>query len=230
MGDVRITVYIVLFRHLFAKEAHVVLAHPKVGWECEQHWRWIISCIPPHVRECIVGATIDGNSGLRNAIADLCGEPDFPPLIQRCQFHCLAELRRRLGKKAVCRDPATCLCWNMARSLLREPDAKRRSILGKLIVLAIRVPRCSKRTREGMAWFLHIAPEATVLYGKPDLGIPTTTGSAEATCKKLRSILRRIRPMNPKRILAACDMLRRLHPTVTCLPWYAKKSHQVSGS
>lgn len=230
MNGIPTTIYIVLLRHCEGSEhASVVLVHPQIGRECEEHWRYVIGLLPLHLREHIVGATIDGHRGLFNAIAALCGDAVQPPLVQRCQFHVLAELRHRIGWRRIQCHRTTHHLWTLARQLLQSHDLStlhRRT--RELVVNLSTSTDLPKETQEALSWFFHTLPHTTVYLREPHpYNLPTTTGSAEAMCKKVRWLLQKQRPTSPEKVLRVCRLLMKLHPTVRCRSWRSRKSHQV---
>lgn len=215
----RVTVYIVLLREIDSTTAHLVIAHPLPGTESGEGWRRILSALPRSMREWITTATIDGHGGLHGAIEDLCSVPGDPVGIQWCQFHCKRELLRRVGKKAIERNRATRLCWDLALRLLDTPQYGERRFWWALLALAARLPACPERTWRAVLWFRMASPRATIAYRYTCQHVPTTSNSAEAMCKALRRILRKVRPSSAERVLLACRLLLRRNPTVTCRGW-----------
>lgn len=219
VGGERVTIYIILLRGTDNRQAWTFVVLPLQGWESEAGWRAALNLIPTAMRQSVIGVTIDGHSGLHAAMENLCGEPHCRPVIQWCQFHCLAELRRRLGKKTIRHDPHTARCWSIARTILDEWRKPQRDIWVQLLALALRNPGCCQRTRLAMRWFLSVVPRVTALFDVPDSSVPATNGSAEAMCKRLRALLNKVRPSTFDRVCLASLVFRRLHPTVCCLKW-----------
>lgn len=219
VGNERATVYIILLRGTESPHAYTTVALPLPGWESEAGWCRAFKRIPAEVLQEVIGATIDGHAGLHAAVQWACGEPDWRPVIQWCQFHCLAELLRKLGKRSVHSNPHARCCWMMARAVLDENRQPQRDIWAKLIILASRSADCPERTRLAMRWFLSVLPRVTALFSVPDSAVPATNGSAESLCKQLRAVLNKIRPSSWERLQSACDIFLRLHPRVGCLKW-----------
>lgn len=216
----RVTVYVVLLRLPHESTAYLVSVQPLFGWESGKGWREVIRAFPRCLREYVAAAVIDGNGGLQEAIQEHCGiPPDEPVLMQHCQFHCLAALLHRLGKKAVRVQPDTALCWEFARRMLATADADERLIWRNLLVMAIRLPECPERTRRGIIWFDVAYRRTTVCYDSPSRSIPTTTGTAEAVCRQLRRTFERIRPRSAERLQQACRLFLRRHPQFRCAGW-----------
>lgn len=218
----RVTVYVILVRPVWSDTAVVAVVLPREEWECEAGWRAALLELPPTLRRCVRGASVDEHAGLTRALRDLCGEPGEDLPIQWCQFHCLAEFLRKLGRKTVKRDPVTAAVWGLVRRMLREPRASaRRRLIHQLQRLARRRV-CPPRTVRAVHWFLARIPRVTVTFRYPRRRLPTTTGSAESSCNLLRTLFRRVRPRSMDALETACAIFLRLHPTIQC----TSKSHR----
>jgi hypothetical protein len=224
-GGERWTVYCVLARHVGDREARIAVCGARRGGETHAGWHAAIEALPFHMRLCTVGVTSDGHGGLERAVRELCPQA----IHQRCQFHVLADLLRRLGKKAVGCNPDTQRCWQVARSILRAEDPRERKLWYDVLGTAVRMPFCPERTRDAALWFLRIAEEAVAAYRNPLADIPLTTGSAEAMCKRMRRVFLRVRPTSPAHLQQAMEVFIHLYPFVQCNgSSYLFKSHRNS--
>lgn len=227
----RWTVYCVLARHVGEPDARIAVLCAGRGSESHMGWKRALLCLSEDILKAAIAVTSDGHAGLQLAARELCAGA----IQQRCQFHVLADLRRRLTARAVANDPTTKRCWETARLLFRVDDPALRQKCRKLLMLYAHPSNCLKHTRNAVRWFCRISEQATTAYSIVDGDVPLTTGSAEATCKRLRKLLCQIRPTSPAQIQRALDVFVRLHPTVKCtgiFPVYAMiqaaKSHQNS--
>lgn len=215
----RLSIYVILLRPVSRSIAATIVVLPRWEWESERGWRAALLLLPGCVRRRIVGATLDEHHGLRNAVPALCDDGTSPLPIQWCQFHCIAELQLKLGKKAIKRNVWTAIAWEVARSALHEPHPDRRVIWVRLLQLVTRIPRCPEKTQRGIQWFLSRLDSTTVVFIRPSLRLPTTTACAESMCNLLRTLLGRVRPHTFARVQCACDLFLRRHPTIRCRPW-----------
>lgn len=212
-GRERWTVYLILARGVGKTEARLAMCCAFAGNESTAGWLEAFTALPAELRGLTVGVTSDGHLGLRHAVREL-----FPDRAhQWCQFHVLSEFLRRLGgKAAVKRDQATRSCWGTARLLLRLDTHELRHHCYLLLRQHIRMRGCPNRTRNAVRWFCRIAENATVGHDVLNANLPLTTGSAEATCKRLRRLLRQVRPTSSEQLQRALDIFACLHPTVRC--------------
>lgn len=215
----RITVYIVLLRSRDRDQAVKAVVHARQGGEGYDGWKRALLRLPDHVRHRIVGATTDGHEGLRRALQECCGtQAPWQSLpLQRCQFHCLAELQRKIGKKRIRRNQYASFVWHGARNWLAHkgrfgPHAGSMGFIGWIS----RQKDCPTPVRQAAAWFCRVGPQAGVTYDEARLRLPSTTGSAEASCKRLRHLLTRLRPTSMKRLHEICTLFQKIHPSVTC--------------
>ena len=208
----RWTIYFVLARHTGESEARIASCGACAGSESYAGWNQAIASIPSEVRAATIGVTSDGQKGIQLAVHRLMPSAAH----QRCQFHVLADLLRRLGKRTVGTEDGTKRCWDIARLILRMDDPFIREKCYKLIISLAHPLSTSKRTRRAIRWFCRIAEQATVAHGVLDHDIPFTTGSAEAMCKRMRRVLEQIRPTSPQQIQRAIDVFVQLHPSVHC--------------
>jgi transposase-like protein len=216
-GGERWTVYCILARHVGETVAQLIVCQAYCGSESYAGWREAMVSLPSDVRNATIGVTSDGQKGLEGAVRELCPTAAH----QRCQFHVLADLRRRLGMRAIAREEETKRCWDLARVILGLDDPLLRLQSYQLLSHSARLPGCPRRTRNAVRWFRHTAEAATVAYGVPDADLPLTTGSAEATCKRLRRLLMQVRPTSPAQLQRALQVFVRLHPSVRCNGNYA---------
>jgi hypothetical protein len=196
----RVTVYVILLKRVYRGNAITAVVYPERGWEGEAGWIAACKQLSPSVRRRIFAATIDEHSGLRSAVSSLFGTPEHPPLIQWCQFHCLAELLRKLGKKRIRHNAFAQMVWENARDLFQCSLGQLCDFCLYILQAVPRDPRCPAKVKVAAAWFVSRLPQTCVAHIYESLGIPGTTGSAEATCKRLRKLLTRVRPTSFERV------------------------------
>ncbi len=215
----RWTVSVVIIRAVAAPVAHIVLVRPERGGEGAVSWHRAIHQLPEAVRNRVVAATTDGHRGLRDAIRSACRRPHGNAIpIQRCTFHVLAELLRRIGKKETRADAHATRAWALARRLLREPRMHQRHAMAAGLQAVADHRRCPPRTRDAIRWFLRQVPDATVCYRATHHRMPSTTACAEAACKQLRRTLTRIRPTTESALALAADTFIRMSRPLRCAP------------
>lgn len=109
-GGERWTVYFVLARHVGESEARIVVCGGYPGSESYLGWRKALTAVPVSIRHVVIAVTSDGHAGLQLAARDSCPKA----IHQRCQFHVLADFRRRLGIRSIATDQDTKRCWETA--------------------------------------------------------------------------------------------------------------------
>lgn len=219
----RWTVSIILLRAVHEPVARIALVHPERGGEGAVSWHRAIHRLPEATRNRVVAATTDGHRGLRDAIRSACRRPGGNAIpIQRCTFHVLAELLRRIGKRETRSDAYATRAWVLARRMLREPRMHQRHVMGAALRVVADRPQCPSRTRDAIRWFLRQVPDATVCYRTTHHRMPATTACAEAAYKQLRRTLTRIRPTTESTLTLAADTYFRMSHPIQC------KSHRIS--
>lgn len=210
------TAYFILLRSVHGDTAVCAVSTCQRGGETVRGWRAAIRALPRKVASRIVGATIDGNGGLETALKELGEKHDHSLVIQRCQFHCLAEYLRRLGKKNVKWDRNSASAWSLGYQAITAPTRNDRNVAQCLLSWLSSDPTTSTRVRSSAHWFGTQIPAVTQCYTYERCRLPNTTGSAEATCKRMRQLLTRIRPRSMQRLRMACALFPRLFPSVHC--------------
>lgn len=219
VGGARWTVSIVLLRAVHDTEACVALVYAERGGEDVVSWHRAIHRMSAAVRNRVVAATTDGHRGLRAVLMTACRSPRGHAIpIQRCTFHILAELLRRIGKRETRREPFASRAWGLARCLLREPRAHQRNAIEADLRMLAAHHRCPQRTHNAIRWFVRQVPDATICYRVTHHQIPSTTAAAEAACKQIRRTLTRIRPTTESALLLAANTFFRMSRPIQCKP------------
>lgn len=226
----RVTAYVILVRGLFETEAVPAVVMACRGWESEAGWRAAFDRLPPGIRDHLLSVTVDENGGLLSVVRSLKEYPqdrECSPLLQVCQFHRLADLQRRIGKKCIRRNALAGRTWDLARRLFKTADELERQMIPDLLRYRIAEHSdCPEHLRKAIHAFLQNFEDALIANNYTFLGIPATTGSAEATCKRLRALFRKIRPTSLRKAQAASRLFRKIHPTILC----NGKTNQIFGT
>lgn len=183
IGRRRITVFIILIRPLDQNEAIIM---PPSFWpehEDGQGWEYAWQQVPYAHRRRICALVCDGQRWL----VDFGRRQDW--IVQRCQFHLLANLQMYLGAKDRDRNSRVIKLVRALFSTATQRQSQR--ILNQLAKIRIMSKsRGIRRVLSGLATN-HMDFQSYLRY--PEMNLPITTNAAESCIKGVRELMRRCR-------------------------------------
>lgn len=179
----KITIYLILLRPVDSDIATIALPVFAFGHETGEGWTYAWQQIPDAYKRRVCGLVCDGQwwliaFGYRNGW-----------VVQRCQFHLLANLQMYLGIRDRQRNSRvlTLVYGLFAASSLQRS----RRILGKLA--AIRDRSKSRGMRRVLSGLETNYCDFQSYLHHPELNLPTTTNAAESCVSGVRELMRRCR-------------------------------------
>jgi hypothetical protein len=179
----KITIYLILLRPVSSNQATITLPVFAPGHEDREGWAYAWKQVPKAYKRRISALVCDGQKwltafGLRNGW-----------VVQRCQFHLLANLQMYLGVRDRQRNSKVLL---LVHALLATADSNRsRRILVRLA--RIRNESKSRGMRRVLSGLETNYPDFQSYLRRPELNLPTTTNAAESCISGIRALMRRCR-------------------------------------
>ena len=179
----KITIYLILLRPVESAEAAIALPIIAPGYEDKEGWAYAWKHIPPAYKRRIYGLVCDGHQWL-TAFGYRQGW-----VVQRCQFHLLANLQMYLGIRDRKRNSKV---LTLVHALLATASPNRsRRLFAELA--KIRVASKSRGMRRVLSGLETNYRDFQNYLRHPELNLPATTNAAESCVSGIRDVMRRCR-------------------------------------
>lgn len=187
----KMTIYLILLRPAGGTEATILLPVFVRGHEDGRGWSYAWDRVPRAYKRRIAALVCDGQQWL-TAYGFRQGW-----VVQRCQFHLLANLQMYLGVRDRKRKSKV---LTLVHALLAtsNPDRTRR-VLGAL--RKIRIATTSRGLRRVLSGLETNYRDFQSYLRHPNLNLPTTTNTAESCISGIRELMRRCRGFRSKKAL-----------------------------
>lgn len=183
IGKQKITVFIILIRQLRGSEATIMLPSFWPGHEDGSGWEYAWQQIPNTYKRRICALICDGQRWL----IDFGRQQGW--VVQRCQFHLLANLQMYLGTQDRNRNSRV---MKLIRALFSTADRKQsRRILNQLA--GYKIVSKSRGIRRVLSGLETNFADFQNYLRYPELNLPITTNAAESCIKGIRELMRRCR-------------------------------------
>lgn len=185
------------------------------GMELGRNWMTIIDTLPTKLLSRVKALVSDGFRGSKR-IADKYGW-----VHQRCNFHLLATLYGRQGRRRQVLASRHVHEWlyRCARAALVVQDEDQLAELSLMIRYWSEQPECPNRASRTARDFLRHRDQFRTYLAHPELRLPRTVGAIDSLHRVMRRIVFGVN--NPQAMLRRVTAFTILHPTITC------KSHQI---
>lgn len=183
IGKQRITVFIILIRPFCRTEAAIMLPSFWPGHEDGPGWEYAWQQVPNTYKRRICALICDGQRWL----IDFGRQQSW--VVQRCQFHLLANLQMYLGTRDRDRNSRV---MKLVRCLFNTTDRQRsRHILNQLA--KYRMMSKSRGIRRVLSGLETNYIDFQSYLCHPKMNLPITTNAAESCIKGIRELMRRCR-------------------------------------
>ncbi|MCX6746242.1 MAG: hypothetical protein NTX00_04495 [Candidatus Parcubacteria bacterium] len=209
-GSTYWTLFLFLLKPVRRNTAYVLNPVMLMGGESFESWKGAIESIPFIVRKSIIAITTD-NFRSSARIANYFRWPH-----QLCQFHLIAALQKRRGKRkrAIPGVKLRESIYRVIRRLLETPDPEETNNLIHQLNFSIGDPKCPESIRMIAREFLREINQYRTYLKYPDLTIPRTTGAAESLGNLIRNKTNRLK--SPDSVYQWSSGFIKMKKTINC--------------
>lgn len=176
-------------------------------------WSQAFTTIPAPVHRRICASVSDDIRGM----VWLAGRQGW--IVQLCHFHLISQLQGSRGrrKRKLVGRPAREILYRLTRQALELPDGARLHAVLKRLKRLVEQPMGSRVMRMAVREFLRRSNHFRAYRRYPKLGLPSTTGTAEAMGRVVRDLMRQTRSIrSPEALRLWATALIRMRPNIMC--------------
>lgn len=213
--DKRHVLYVMALRGVGAQAERATFLRPVLlaGAESSTNWKKVIKGIPENEYKRIVALVSDGLRAIE------CFTKKNGWVLQRCHFHLIAEVKRKLGlnKKTIVFKEGRTLAYEAIQTLLHAKNEDELTQARLILQICSTDPLCPRRLRWRFNDFLDNLGDYRTYMIRPEFNLPTTTNVIENMNSRLRQMLRSRRGMKtPHSLELWTRAFVRFHPTSKC--------------
>lgn len=205
-------IIIILLRSVKGDKAVFALSEILFGGETEENWKSAFLNLPKHLKKRIIALVSDDSLGL----IKYAKTENW--IIQLCNFHLKARFNRFLGKrKKIKFRNERHLAYNLICCVAEEKNNKRLGFLIREIKKLSLNKNTPKYLKLHLRGFLRNWRDYRTYLKYPELNLPNTSNSAEATIKIIRETFQQKRGFKTAKSLRRwLKAIQILHPIITC--------------